>query len=234
MGKFVTPHGAEVIETKDNWNYSRGLLFTWAIPFYHFGARAKYSFSDKYSLTGFLVNGWNNISDNNTGKTLGASFGWTPSKNFSLVQNYMAGPENTGSNANWRQLSDTLVTITATPRLSFMINYDYGRQGVEGAGTAYWTGVAGYAKYAFDERTAVAARYENYQDKFGFTSGTAQRLHGVTATFERRIAHGLLSRLEFRRDVSSPPAFFKGETPVDAQSTFTGGLVYAFDARESK
>src|SRR6185295_15010740 len=34
FGKFVTPIGAEVIETKDNWNYSRGLLFTQAIPFY--------------------------------------------------------------------------------------------------------------------------------------------------------------------------------------------------------
>src|SRR3990172_8459767 len=27
FGKFVTQHGAEVIETKDNWNYSRSLLF---------------------------------------------------------------------------------------------------------------------------------------------------------------------------------------------------------------
>jgi hypothetical protein len=42
FGKFVTPLGAEVIETKDNWNYTRGLLFTWAIPFTHLGARATY------------------------------------------------------------------------------------------------------------------------------------------------------------------------------------------------
>src|SRR6267378_3989373 len=71
VGKFVTPMGAEVIESKDNWNYSRGLLFTYAIPFYHFGARAKYTFNDKYNVTGFVVNGWNNIVDNNSGKTYG-------------------------------------------------------------------------------------------------------------------------------------------------------------------
>ena len=29
-----------MIEAKDNWNYTRGLLFTWAIPFYHVGVRA--------------------------------------------------------------------------------------------------------------------------------------------------------------------------------------------------
>ena len=33
FGKFVTNAGAEVIEAKDNWNYSRSLLFALAIPY---------------------------------------------------------------------------------------------------------------------------------------------------------------------------------------------------------
>ena len=61
FGKFVTPAGAEVIESNANMNYSRSLLFNYAIPFYHFGGRLKYAFNDKYSLTGYLVNGWNDI-----------------------------------------------------------------------------------------------------------------------------------------------------------------------------
>ena len=32
VGKFVTPAGAEVIESKDNYNYSRGFLFALAVP----------------------------------------------------------------------------------------------------------------------------------------------------------------------------------------------------------
>ncbi len=40
FGKFVTSAGAEVIESYSNWNYSRSLLFSWAIPYYHFGFRA--------------------------------------------------------------------------------------------------------------------------------------------------------------------------------------------------
>src|SRR5206468_2324174 len=47
-GKFVTPAGAEVIETKDNWNYSRSLLFALAIPYYHMGVRATYNVNDDY------------------------------------------------------------------------------------------------------------------------------------------------------------------------------------------
>ena len=41
-GKFVTPAGAETIETRDNWNYSRSFLFALAIPYYHMGVRTAY------------------------------------------------------------------------------------------------------------------------------------------------------------------------------------------------
>ncbi|MGE5083387.1 MAG: outer membrane beta-barrel protein, partial [Acidobacteriota bacterium] len=103
VGKFVTPAGAEVIETKDNWNYSRSILFSYAIPYYHFGMRAKYAFNEKYSLTGYLVNGWNNVIDNNSGKTYGFSLGWNPNKKLGIAQTYLAGPEENATNHNLRQ-----------------------------------------------------------------------------------------------------------------------------------
>src|SRR5437773_172971 len=46
IGKFVTWNGAEVIESKDNWNYTRSIQFGFAIPFYHTGVRATISPSD--------------------------------------------------------------------------------------------------------------------------------------------------------------------------------------------
>jgi len=242
VGKFVTPHGAEVIETKDNWNYSRGLLFSYAIPYFHFGMRAKYSFNDKYSLTGFLVNGWNNVLDNNTGKTYGASVGWTPNKKFGVTQNYMVGPEqastsSTSLNSNWRQLSDTVVSYSPTARLSFIVNYDYGRGDriPSSPKPVYWTGAAGYVRYAFDRSYAIITRYEYYNDHDGFTTGTAQHLNEFTGTFERLMAHHILTRLEFRRDFSNQPTFVKGNNlPVMAQNTLTAGLVYTFDSREGR
>src|SRR5438128_6917233 len=71
-GKFVTQHGAEVIEARDNWNYSRSLLFALAIPYYHAGVRATYNVNDKVSFMGTVVNGWNDVKDNNGAKTFGA------------------------------------------------------------------------------------------------------------------------------------------------------------------
>ena len=236
VGKFVTPHGAEVIETKDNFNYSRGLLFSYAIPYFHYGLRAKYSFSDKYSVTGFLVNGWNDIYDNNTGKTYGVTFGWNPTKKFSIAQGYMFGPETAGTNAHWRQVNDTVVTYSPTARLTTSVNFDYGRgDRVTGIPTpVFWTGIAGYVKYAFDERYALATRYEYYNDHDGFTTGTAQHLNEFTGTFQRTVAHHLITRLEFRRDFSNRPVFAKGTSPAMGQNTLTAGMVYSFDSRETK
>lgn len=236
IGKFVTPHGAEVIETKDNFNYSRGLLFGYAIPYYHYGLRAKYSFNDKYSVTGFVVNGWNDIYDNNTGKTYGVTFGWNPTKKISIAEGYMAGPETAGTNAHWRQLSDTVVTYSPTGRLTTTLNFDYGRgDRVTGIPTpVFWTGIAGYVKYAFNDLYAVATRYEYYNDHDGFTTGTPQHLNEFTGTFQRMVAHHLITRLEFRRDFSNRPVFTKGTTPVMGQNTMAAGLVYSFDSRETK
>jgi hypothetical protein len=78
FGKWVTPIGAEVIETKDNWNYTRGLLFTFATPFYHFGARGTFVADERATVAGYVVNGWNNVRDQNLQSfTATAQFPWS-------------------------------------------------------------------------------------------------------------------------------------------------------------
>jgi putative OmpL-like beta-barrel porin-2 len=123
VGKFVTPAGAEVIETKDNWNYSRSMLFALAIPYFHFGASAKYAFNPKFAVTGYLVNGWNNSIDNNSGKTTGFSAAWSPTSKFSFIQNYLVGPEQNDFNGNFRHLSDTVATYTPNSKLMTRLEF---------------------------------------------------------------------------------------------------------------
>ena len=237
IGKYATPLGAEVIETKDNWNYSRGLLFSYAIPYFHFGMRSRYAFNDKYSLSGFLSNGWNNVLDNNSGKTYGVGFGWNPTRKIGLVQNYMAGPEGTNNNSAWRQLWDTVVTYAPNSRLTLMQNFDYGRgDRVPGiVNPTFWTGVAGYARYAFNRQYALAGRYEYYDDHNGFTTGRAQHLHEFTGTLQRNITDHIQGRMEFRRDLSNEAVFDQGShKSSDAQNTLSAGVVFTIDSSEGK
>src|SRR5205085_7032385 len=116
VGKFVTHHGAEVIETKDNWNYTRSLLFAWAIPYYHTGLRYTHPFTDTTGLTLFLYNGWNDTEDNNNSLSYGAMFSTKFGKKLALVQNWTGGPELPDDNKHWRHLFDTVLTYTANDK----------------------------------------------------------------------------------------------------------------------
>jgi hypothetical protein len=243
VGKFVTPAGAEVIETKDNWNYSRGLLFSWAIPYFHFGMSGKYAFNSKFALTGYLMNGWNNSVDNNSGKTTGFSAAWTPSSKLSLIENYLVGPEQSNDNGDFRHLTDTVLIYSPTAKLSLMANYDYGHDRVlapnQGSPTAtsavWWTGLAGYVKYAPDTKWAIAARGEWFKDHNGFSTGTAQNVSEFTLTLQRMLASKIMTRLEFRRDMSDQDVFpYRTGLLKDAQNTVTLGMVYAFSSADAK
>jgi hypothetical protein len=236
VGKFVTPAGAEVIETKDNWNYSRGLLFALAIPYFHFGASAKYAFNPKFAVTGYLVNGWNNSIDNNSGKTTGFSAAWTPNAKFSLIQNYLVGPEQTNDNSNFRHLSDTVVTYSPNAKLSLMANYDYGHDHLSlKPASVHWSGIAGYIKYAPNDKWAFATRGEYFSDNGGTQTGTPQKLSEFTFTLQRMLASKLMTRLEFRRDMSDLNVFPDHVTGLrDSQNTVTLGMVYAFTSADAK
>jgi hypothetical protein len=250
FGKFVTPAGAEVIESNQNWNYTRSILFYDAIPYYHFGARVKYTFNDKWSITGLATNGWNNVLSTNTGKTGGFSLAWNATKKISLTETYLAGPRDIagiGDNGPWNNLSDTVLTYNPTGKLSLMANFDYDHQGGHGGFDADYTGIAGYVKYQCSPKTAVAGRYEYLNDHdalaLGFNGGldflsnvpfTGQGIHDhpqeFTGTLEHTFAGHLISRLEYRHDFSNNPIFEVGggkgsPSFSDHQDTVAVGLM---------
>lgn len=229
FGKFVTPAGAEVIENKDNFNYSRGLLFALAIPYYHAGARVAYPVSDTVTLTGFLMNGWNNVKENNDAKTVGVSLGVAATDRLSVIGNYLVGDETPeGQEGSVRNLFDLVASYSATDRVRVLGNVDYGRDEV-GGDTVDWYGVALGLKYQMNDRWSVAPRYEIFKDSDGFATGLPQTLQEVTLTGEYLAAAGLITRFEFRSDFSDEDFFTDGDDLVSSQPTLSVALIYAFD-----
>ena len=234
FGKFVTPAGAEVIENKDNFNYSRGLLFALAIPYYHAGARIGYAFNDKVSFTGYLVNGWNDVKDNNKDKTVIGSLTVKPTAKTAIITNYIVGNEQAddadGSGA--RNLLDLVATYTATDKMSVLGNFDYGHDKIAGDGVD-WYGAAFGLKFQVSPTFAFSPRYEVFKDADGFATGQTQTLQEITFTGEYKIPAGFIARFEFRNDFSDKK-FFTNDNDVlkKTQPTFAIGLIYAFDSKQ--
>jgi hypothetical protein len=229
-GEFVTSAGAEVIETNANWNYSRSLLFSWAIPYYHFGVRASIPIG-KFTGGVQVVQGWNNIYDNNSGKTIGinGAYAW---KKVTWSHNYYVGPEKTKTNQGIRQLYDTTVLVNASDNLSYYVNFDYGRDKYIGNGAAKWYGLAGAARYAIGKKFALAGRLEFFSDPDGFSTGTSQSVKEFTATGEYKMSSWLMSRLEFRDDWSNQPFFQKRAGSAYNQPTVLLGMVAFFGPKK--
>jgi hypothetical protein len=230
-GEFVTSAGAEVIETNQNWNYSRSLLFAWAIPYYHFGIRTSFPIGQHFTGGVQVVNGWNNVKDNNSGKTLGftGAYAW---KKVTWYNTYYTGPEKDHTNAGWRQMYDTVVLVNATNHLSYYLNFDYGRDKNIGPGAQRWTGVAGAARYSIGRKYAIAARLEWFDDVDGFSTGVPQSVKEATVTGEYKVTGWLLSRLEFRDDWSNQPFFQKGSGNAKSQPTILLGMVAFFGPKK--
>jgi hypothetical protein len=226
-GKFNTPIGAEPTETAYNWNYSRSLLFAWAAPYYHLGVRAALPVSDTVTVTGYLVNGWNNAKDNNSAKTGAAVVSWKALPSLTISQAWMGGPEGPNGAVGWRNLYDTVATWTVSPKVSLMANMDIGRDTVNGQ-TAAWHGVAGYARFSILPSWAITPRFEIFEDRDGFATGTAQTIREITLTSEHNLVKGLSIRVEYRRDWSTADFFeYKTDQFRPQQNTILLGFVYA-------
>lgn len=228
FGQFYTSAGAEVVETHLNWNYSRSLLFNNG-PFYHFGLRVNQPLGKGFNAGFQLVNGWNNIQDNNSGKTIGLTGNWT-GKKFAWFHNYYYGPEKTGTNEGKRHFYDTVMNFTPTDKVSAYLNLDYGTEKLIGQGSNDFLGVGGAVKFQVTPKIAFTPRYEWYYDKDGFITGTSQKLKEVTLTGEYKWIEGLLARLEYRRDWSDQAVYERGLNggAFKSQNTLTLGVVAFF------
>ncbi|HUI63248.1 MAG TPA: porin [Bacteroidota bacterium] len=233
IGKFVTHMGYEVIESKDNWNYSRSLLFAWAIPYYHTGLRLTYPFVDNFTVALHVVNGWNSNIDNNAEKSLGLAVSYSPTGSTGLILNVIDGFEQpTGVDVGKKKVFDFIVTQQVSEAFALTLNADYGDETTI-SGLYTWKGAAVYGRYAFSAKSALALRGEIFDDPRGYATGLGVPqldVKEVTATYEYKFADALLVRGEGRYDFSNALIFDK-KADVNTESgqlTFLVGIVAMF------
>jgi hypothetical protein len=234
FGKFVTSAGAEVTETHLNWNYSRSLLYANG-PYYHFGARASMPLTGNFTAGVQLVNGWNNVEDNNSPKTVGFTTGLTTSK-INWFNTYYVGNEKTDTlegvkiqAPGARHFYDTVVAINPNGKVNALFNFDYGVDRTPGDRDNVFYGYSVALRALGGEKFAISPRYDWYKDRDGFITGASKTLQEFTLTADLKMKEGFLTRFEYRRDWSSIPFFDRGNEPGSAKHQDTllvGFMVY--------
>ncbi len=238
-GKFVTLAGEEVIVSPSDYNFTRGILFGYAIPFSHTGVRASYALNDNYKVIVGVNNGWNVVTPTTTGayagnygKTLELGFAATPVKPLSLNAVLYSGdePGNVGVIGR-RDLLDLVGSYNATDALTLALEADYGQQtdAVTVGSKAKWDGIAAYANYNLSSLWRVAGRLEYFDDKDGYTTGIAQKWKEATATLAYMPTVHVELRGEVRYDKSDQNSFgMVSGNPKDSQSSIGLEGLYKF------
>ncbi len=234
VGKFVTLMGNEVIESNLNWNYSRSLLFAYAIPYYHEGIRTTYSFASNLTASLHIVNSWNTVIDNNKSKSVGLGLTYTPTPTTTLVLNSMSGFEQpAGAEYGKKDVGEIIITQQVGDDLTFAVDANYGQERVAGFLNT-WKGVAAYAKCTLSPKSDLALRAEIYYDPESYTTDAVfpkATFKEATLTYEYDMFSNLMLRGELRDDFANGPAFVSASSGFPSrtsQPTFLIGAVAAF------
>ncbi len=92
-GKFETLAGAEVIESPSDLEFSRSILFGFAVPFTHTGGRLTYAVTPHLNVIGGVNAGWDEIRSANGRLTAEYGFAFNPSAAVSLTAQGYTGIE---------------------------------------------------------------------------------------------------------------------------------------------
>jgi hypothetical protein len=245
-GKYGALAGEETINSATDWNYSRSILFGYAVPFTNTGVRATWAAPAHITLIAGGNEGWDVVNSANHGVTFEGELAWNPSSAFGITLDTLNGKQQISYNAlgteGNRALYDVIVQGQPIAPLTLALNYDYGSQKnafpvdssgtplttacvVDGLpsfcsvqGTANWNGFAAYANYAFSPLWSGTLRGEEFSDGQGYRTGYAQTWTEGTGTIQ--YAPGpFIFRAEYRLDNLNHPNFLTASSTGGSTGT---------------
>ncbi len=238
-GKFVTRHGMEIIENYDghNLNITRSFNFGFGIPFTHTGIMLTVPFNSVLTVDLGVVNGWDNVVDNNDGKSVHGGISLTPSKLFSAYIAGIYGPEQNNNGHSKRGLTTVVLTLKPHELVTLNGELTYGSEEdakfTDPTATAEWYGGAAYATLQLNAALQFVLRGEVFDDTDGSRFALASAPTGITAwsitpTIAYQVSDGLLWRIEYRHDQADKKVFDHDGNLNRGQDQILSQLIYSF------
>jgi hypothetical protein len=228
-GIFLSPIGPEGMTVRDNWNWSRSNLF-FGLPFYHMGGKATYSLDDRIALTVAVYNGWNNVVDNNSEKSVSLQATYAIPDTLALSVLYFTGVERSPGAPEgraWRHLFDAHATFRLTPWLEALAHLNGGFE-PNAIGTSGWIAGAAYLRFQLAAPLYLALRGDFFHEAVpgNATRGIAsaifwpvQWVSSGTATLDYRPIDRISIRFEYRHDHAASDMYFAGSVQGDGGGT---------------
>ena len=161
-GIFYSHMGMEGWVSRDNPTYSRSLVADYS-PYYQSGVKLTWAVSSRLTAQVDVVNGWQNISENNSGKGAGVRLDFTPSSSSTLSY-YNFFSDEAGNRL--RTFNGIGAKVTSG-RATLLGQFDLGTQAESTADgeTASWFGLTAIGRLQVTPNVGVSARVERFDDE---------------------------------------------------------------------
>ena len=228
-GIYYSYIGLESWSSSDNMAYTRSLVGDFS-PYYLSGVKLTWSLTSKLTAQFHVTNGWQNISENNRSKALGARFDYAASPTLTLsYANFLGNERLAGSSAALRVFNQVMAKGTLPGGTQWQGQVDVGTQdGSE------WYGLVAIAKQPISSRVALVGRVERYADPDQVIIGTSTPEgfvgNGASAGVDVLLDAGFRWRSELRGIRTAAALFPEGAAarPTRTNGVLVTSLSFAF------
>jgi|GEM_PF-1138831 len=210
FGKFNAPLGFESCDAPGRYQHSYAAVSTYAVPCNLTGVSMHTQFSPIVDAVVYLVNGWDVNSDNNSGKTWGTRWGFTPVDNLNFGLSGITGPEQLDRTDSRRSMFDLDLTYHATPSLLIGGEANYGMESkvLANNGDARWFGFLLMSNIELGGSVNLTTRVDYFKDYGGFLTAYTQDLKAFTIAPRLEIVDGLEGLVEMKYEFSNHEVFY--------------------------
>lgn len=176
-GIFYSHMGMETWASRDNPTYTRSLVADYS-PYYQSGVKLTWTPTPKLTAQLDVVNGWQNISENNSGKGAGVRLDYAATTSRTLSYYNFFSSE---SGSKLRTFNGVGVKQTSG-KLTLLGEADYGTQSKGSVGgQATWYGWTAVARVQTAATVAIVFRAEGYDDPDQVIVSTGSHALGITS-----------------------------------------------------
>jgi hypothetical protein len=202
-GIFLSHIGIESFISKYNTNYSRSLNAD-NVPYYQAGLRFDFNASSTENFQLHILNGWQRINENNTGKAIGGQFKKQLKEGFTFTYNNFFGDElQTTERSRFRTYHNLILENALTDRYIVQASFDLGTQAQEkSTGVDTWFASSLILGQKISEFSRMGYRLEFYLDpaEANVVTTTAKGFEVISAStnYDKELAKETIWRSEIR------------------------------------
>lgn len=233
FGVFGSPYTNESAISKDHLAYTRSFAPEY-VPYYLSGVKISAALTSKVNAYVYLINGWQQMEDGNSNKSIGTQLEYRPNNNWLLNWNTYIGKENT----------DADPTFSMRYFTDFFFIYSKGKWSATGCAyiglqkrdlnsDAYWWQANLIARYAFTNKISATLRAEYFEDSNEILVNALTGVPGFNSYssslgLNAKPAENMLLRLEWRTFYSAQEVFERGGNSVNNSNLITSSVAIWF------